>query len=130
MQTRSQRWSATAFQRVEAANTLYRDKGTRQKYRTSCRKMAGLIHQAGLLQAVVFQVARDEQGRRYIDDLVSALGRSDVPDGVAWIRKLQEASALEYMAFTADAREIAIWFSRFADIAFADVAPEAKPSHG
>ncbi len=112
MKTRAQDWSRVAYACVSAE----KDGQGEGKYRTSCHKMPGLIHQSGALQALVFQVARDEHGSRYVDHLARALFQDSKADHAALIKKAQELELGPYMAFTRDLAEIAQWFRRFAQI--------------
>lgn len=123
MKTRAQSWSLVAFERVTSAKA---DKTVNSgKYRTSCMKMPGLIHQSGLLQALVFQVARDKDGARYVDDLARAWYHHDArAAGAGHVGLIQAVQAMElgsYLAATRDLADIAQWFRRFAQIELRDV---------
>ena len=127
MSTRSQDWSKSAFERVGASGKGP-DGSVLDKYRTSCNKMPGLIHQSGLLQALVFQAARDNLGRTYVADLartyLPAVGGLP-PTHLDLIARVQAANLNEYMAMTHDLAEIAQWFRRFAQILLPRT-PDAK----
>jgi CRISPR type III-B/RAMP module-associated protein Cmr5 len=127
MRTRSQIWSKVAFERVSKV-AMGEGKGTPPKYNTSCNKMPGLIHQSGALQAIVFQVARDEAGKQYVDDLAAAYWAEektpkDHKDLIAFAQKLE---LKPYMAFTRDLAEIAQWFRRFAQIELKGVSADDR----
>ncbi len=123
MKTRAQSWSKTAFESVheEAAKT---DANARKKYKTSCMKMPGLIHQSGALQALVFQVARDAHGQRYVDHLARAWFQDPGKNREDLIAKAQTLELLPYMALTRDLAEIAQWFRRFAQVELAGTEEE------
>ncbi len=115
MKTRAQAWSQVAFSRVQ-------DKSSRDpKYKTSCNKMPGLIHQSGLLQALVFMCARDASGRRYVDHLAETYLQQEEVGHEELIAKVQGAPLTKYLAMSHDIAEIAQWFRRFAQILLADL---------
>lgn len=114
MKTRSQTWSHSAFTHVRA-----RRDGDQAKYNTSCHKMPGLIHHSGLVQALVFQCARDADGRAYVDDLAATLG---LEGHAALIERAQTAHLRQYLALTRQVSEIAQWYRRFAQIELGDDA--------
>lgn len=118
MKTRAQDWSASAYTRVSAA----KDAATKAKYKTSCMKMPGLIHQSGLLQALVFQVARDEAGRSYVDHLAQTYFAAPNADHKRLITHAQGLELKPYMALTQDVAQIAQWFRKFAQIELSGVA--------
>lgn len=124
MQTRAQKWSKVAFEsvRAEAAKT---GKDGQRKYKTSCMKMPGLIHQSGALQALVFQVARDEHGKRYVDHLARAWFQDKTKGHEDLIATAQSLDLLPYMALTRDLAEIAQWFRRFAQVELAGLGEES-----
>jgi len=105
--TRQQRWSKAALERV----TAHKDKDDEAKYRTLCMKMPGLIKQAGLVQALVFMQSREkEYGKGFVKDVATVLGRPKLLEDA-------QASALPaYLALTNDASQVAIWLRRFAQI--------------
>lgn len=118
MQTRAQQWSASAYRLVKAqkkANHV-------DKYKTSCTKMPSLIHQSGLLQALVFQVAREDAGVQYVKDLAETYFAAlpgmprERNDHEALIQRAQQLDLHAYMAMTQDLANIAQWFRRFAQI--------------
>ncbi len=118
MKTRAQDWSRVAYERVSAAKGRA---DSAAKYKTSCNKMPGLIHQSGLLQALVFQVARDEAGARYVDDLAAAFFCQEAAgapkaDHARLIRHAQGLELQPYMSASRDIADIAQWFRRFAQI--------------
>jgi CRISPR-associated protein Cmr5 len=116
MKTRAQVWSKAAFESVRAT----KDHAQMAKYNTSCMRMPGLIHQSGALQALVFQVARDEMGQMYVDHLAAAYFVADTtPPSKGHERLIKHAQSLElkaYLALTRDLAAIAQWFRRFAQI--------------
>jgi CRISPR/Cas system CMR-associated protein Cmr5 small subunit len=118
MRTRAQQWSDSAYRRVsESAKNP--DSGAQGKYKTSCMKMPGLIHQSGALQALVFQVARDAAGRIYVDHLAQTYFGDPQAGHAKLIAYAQQQELRPYMAMTRDLAEIAQWFRRFAQIEFA-----------
>jgi CRISPR/Cas system CMR-associated protein Cmr5 small subunit len=122
--TRAQTWSSVAFTSVRtvADGTIKVDqRNYKSKYKTSCNKMPGLIHQSGALQALVFQVARDKAGGLYVDHLARAYF-TDQPEngGERLIRHAQDLDLTPYMAFTRDLADIAQWFRRFSQIELAE----------
>lgn len=121
MRTRAQEWSARAYDRVSGVAARGADHSKAQaKYKTSCMKMPGLIKQCGLLQALVFQVARDEWGESYVDHLAQAYFRDDPKaDHRKLIAHAQKQDISPYMALTHDVAQVAQWFRRFAQIEFA-----------
>lgn len=125
MKTRAQDWSARAYERVRkdsAKNGGVRKGATRDdgKYKTSCMKMPSLIHQSGLLQALVFQVARDDSGEIYVDHLAQTISGDEKKDHRWLIEHAQKQELKPYMALTHDIAEIAQWFRRFAQIELTD----------
>jgi CRISPR/Cas system CMR-associated protein Cmr5 small subunit len=121
--THAQAWSSVAFTSVHgvAEGTITAAQANyKAKYKTSCNKMPGLIHQSGALQALVFQVARDKAGALYVDHLARAYFR-DQPQktGADLIRHAQGLELTPYMAFTRDLADIAQWFRRFSQIELA-----------
>jgi CRISPR type III-B/RAMP module-associated protein Cmr5 len=114
MKTRAQSWSANAYTLVSGAKG-----GARAKYKTSCMKMPGLIHQSGLLQALVFQVARDEAGKTYVDHLAQTYFDKPEADHKRLIQYAQQQELKPYMALTQDLAQIAQWFRKFAQIELA-----------
>lgn len=126
MKTRAQEWSARAYERVRknsGKNGGVRAKATRDdgKYKTSCMKMPGLIHQSGLLQALVFQVARDDSGEIYVDHLAQTYFGQEGASHRTLIEHAQQQELKPYMALTHDIAEIAQWFRRFAQIELSGV---------
>lgn len=116
MKTHAQDWSKYAFERV-SQRELHGNKGRDDaKYRTSCYKMPGLIHQSGLVQALVFMCARDKTGQLYVDHLAQTLLQDSKKDYKALVEKAQNAPLTEYLALTHDVAEITQWFRRFAQI--------------
>lgn len=116
MKTRAQDWSRVAYKRVSEQASNAPDGAVVPKYKTSCNKMPGLIHQSGVLQALVFQCARDADGRRYVDHLAEAYFQRSQADHGQLIKKAQQASLSEYVALTRDIANIAQWFRKFAQI--------------
>jgi len=114
MKTRAQDWSQYAFTLVHGEADV--DPDRRSKYRTSCNKMPGLIHQSGVLQALVFQCARDAHGRRYVDHLSQTYFQPENADHRRLIEHAQQSHLGAYMALTRDIASIAQWFRRFAQI--------------
>lgn len=123
MKTRAQSWSKTAFDSVHGQATNA-DAAARKKYKTSCMKMPGLIHQSGALQALVFQVARDVHGRHYVDHLAQAWFQDPKKGHLDLIARAQTLELLPYMALTRDLAEIAQWFRRFAQVELAGTEEE------
>ncbi len=117
--SRAQDWSKRAFASVRAMKPPIGKKSeAADKYRTACMKMPGLVHQSGLLQALVFVVARDEHGARYCDDLAAALAPGE--DHANLIVRAQAAPLVGYLALTRDVLEVAQWLRRFAQIELGD----------
>ncbi len=112
MKTRAQQWSASAYKCVCSAKN---DANVR-KYKTSCMKMPGLIHQSGALQSLVFQVARDADGERYVDHIAKTYFGDEQSTHSDLIKRAQELDVKPYMALTHDLAHIAQWFRRFAQI--------------
>jgi hypothetical protein len=97
-----------------------------------------LIHQSGALQALVFQVARDEAGKQYVNDLAAAYWAQEQEDTrkagtgkkeseqahARLIVETQQMPLKQYMAFTRDLAEIAQWFRRFAQIELKGVSAD------
>ncbi len=118
--TRSQRWSKVAFECVREvaegkAKQAPRGGFRNEKYKTSCNKMPGLVHQSGAVQALVFQVARDHEGTVYVDHLSRAYFGAP-RTYVDLIKHAQSLDVTAYMPFTRDLAEIAQWFRRFAQV--------------
>jgi|GEM_PF-2512654 len=120
MPTRAQGWSALAYQKV-SGEKVQGDQAATSKYKTSCMKMPSLIHQSGVLQALVFQVARDKHGERYVDHLAQAWFGQDTANHRTLIEHAQRLELRPYMALTRDLSEVAQWFRRFAQIELKDV---------
>ncbi len=123
MSTRSQDWSKSAFECVGASGKA-QDGSVIDKYRIACNKTPSLIHQSGLLQALVFQAARGDHERTYVADLARTY-LSGQSTHVDLITRVQTADLNEYMAMTHDLAEIAQWFRRFAQILLPRT-PDAK----
>ncbi len=119
--SRAQEWSKRAFASVRAMKAPGIEKSDASKYRTACMKMPGLVHQSGLLQSLVFMVARDAQGARYADDLAAALAPGE--DHEELIARAQAAPLVSYLALTRDVLEVAQWLRRFAQIELAQNEP-------
>jgi CRISPR/Cas system CMR-associated protein Cmr5 small subunit len=118
MQTRSQRHSSAAYHHVVQAKAERAiDTG---KYRTNCQKMPSLLHQSGLLQALVFMAARDTHGERFVDDLAAALRPEHTHKEL--IREAQQATLPEYVHLTDEIAELSQWFRRFAQIELGEEA--------
>jgi CRISPR type III-B/RAMP module-associated protein Cmr5 len=113
MRTRAQTWSSAAFQHVRAQKA---DKSTVDKYRTCCRRMPGLIHTSGLLQALVFTVSRDDTGKAYVGHLARAYLGDEKATHETLITRAQSADVHAYMALARDIADVAQWFNRFARI--------------
>ena len=116
MKTRAQEWSRRAF----AAVLRQKGKDGAAKYRTACMKMPGLLHQSGLLQALVFETARDDLGERYVRDLAVAYYQDDQADAPRLIGEAQSAQLAGYLQLTRDVSAVAQWFVRFAQIELAE----------
>jgi CRISPR type III-B/RAMP module-associated protein Cmr5 len=115
MQTRAQQRSRIAHARILVA----KGKPTEEKYRTSCRRMPQLLHQCGLLQAMVFMASRDETGQQYVSDLaVAVLG--DGHDREQLLKRAQTARISEYLWLSDEVAEAAQWFRRFSQIELGD----------
>jgi CRISPR type III-B/RAMP module-associated protein Cmr5 len=110
MKTRAQEWSARAFEKVRKAA----GGGDRDKYRTACMKMPSLIHQSGLLQALVFITARDDAGRTFVSDLAVTLEPTSSHEKL--IGQAQAADLVPYLKLSREVSDIAQWFRRFAQI--------------
>lgn len=121
MKTRAQDWSRVAYQRVSQQKAAPASGGVVAKYKTSCNKMPSLIHQSGVLQALVFQCARDADGRSYVDHLAEAYFQRKNAGHRELIERAQKASLTEYVALTRDISSIAQWFRRFAQIELQDI---------
>jgi hypothetical protein len=127
--TRAQSWSNIAYKRLHEVRlgTVEVKGGALRtaKYKTSCNKMPGLIHQSGALQALVFQVARDREGTVYVDHLAQAyFGEAAKKGHEALIKHAQSLELTPYMAFTRDLADIAQWFRRFSQIELANEVEE------
>jgi CRISPR/Cas system CMR-associated protein Cmr5 small subunit len=122
--TRAQTWSSVAFTSVHAVaddKVKVDQRNYKSKYKTSCNRMPGLIHQSGALQALVFQVARDKAGGLYVDHLARAYFREQPQKtGADLIRHAQGLDLTPYMAFTRDLADIAQWFRRYSQIELAE----------
>jgi CRISPR/Cas system CMR-associated protein Cmr5 small subunit len=122
MKTRAQVWSRFAFERVSPgsplSDTTRRDAA---KYKTSCHRMPGLVHQCGALQALVFMVARDDTGAIYVEHLAQTYRQDRSATAAKLVADVQAMDMRSYMAFTGDLAEIATWFRRFAQIELASV---------
>ena len=116
--TRPQRWSKGALDRILAR----KGKDDASKYRTLCMKMPTLIHQAGLVQAVVFMLSREADiGKRFVNDLGAV--HSDLGAADKLLKRIQEAQLPDYMALTHEISQLSLWFRRFAQI-------ELEPENG
>ena len=94
------------------------------KYKTSCNKMPGLIHQSGALQALVFQISRDNAGVAYVDHLAETFFLEEGKTHRDLIVHVQGQQLGAYMALTRDLSEIAQWFRRFAQTELGSLGEE------
>jgi CRISPR-associated protein Cmr5 len=84
------------------------------KFRTLCMKSPALIQQSGLAQALTFLLAREKQGKKFVEALASAWNQQD--DKQLHQAALSTEGLLEYMKLTREIIDVAIWFRRFAQI--------------
>ena len=94
-----------------------------KKFKTHCKKGAGLIQRSGLIQALCFLRARQgkEMGDYFCDALARTYGYSS---SEALTTRSQRAELGQYLMMTRDCIEIAIWFRRFAQIELAHIEAE------
>lgn len=109
MATRSQEWSARAHARVVARKSSDDIKS----YNTACMRMPGLVHQCGLVQALVFMASRSDASPDYVDDLAQVVrGLS----GDQLVEQARQGNLQQYLHLTREVVEAATWMRRFAQI--------------
>lgn len=91
------------------------------KFRTHAFRLPTLIKQAGLAQALKFMETRDEEGKRLVDGLATALSKNG---GASLIADVLRAPMAAYMALSRDALAASVWFRRFAQ---SELKEEANP---
>ena len=111
---RQQQWSSDSLKAIK--DVLENKNADKAKYKTFCKKTAGLIQRSGLIQALCFLQARD--GNNFCDDLAKVY---NYKDGSSLIAVAQKAELPQYLAMTRDCIEIAIWFRRFSQIEMANI---------
>lgn len=109
--SRQRKQAARAHERV-----LGYKGGSEAKLRTLCMKTPSLIHQSGLAQALVFLQSRDDNGKRFVNDLAYALNHPKCDTGDALIKRALNEPMVEYMVLTAAVADVSAWFRRFAQI--------------
>lgn len=114
MSTRTQAWSKAAFTDVSRA----KGGATEAKYNTACQRLPSLIHQCGLVQALVFMASRDEESQRLVGQISRATGRDE--KWTSLVHSAQTVDTSGYMALTQEVTDIAIWYRRFAKIELGD----------
>lgn len=119
---RQQKWSSEALKEIQTVINI-KKADEQKKYKTHCKKTAGLIQRSGLIQTLCFLRARlgKEMGDYFCDDLAKVYGYNDGPQLVS---VAQKAELPEYLAMTRDCIEIAIWFRRFSQIEMAHIEDE------
>ncbi|GMV43316.1 MAG: hypothetical protein AMXMBFR64_50320 [Myxococcales bacterium] len=112
--TRQQKWSVEAHKYVLAK----KEDGAKAKYNTFCRKMPSIIQQGGLVQALVFVLARGgDVGKGFVGDLAKTYGAAGED---ALLKRAQDAELADYLALSRDLIDVAVWFRRFAQIELGD----------
>jgi CRISPR-associated protein Cmr5 len=105
--TRQQRWALRAHERVLATSK----KSHKGEYRTLAMKMPTLIHQSGLVQALVFVKSRTGPApEEFLTHLAEVYGSKNT---TALIESAKNAELAAYMALTRDVTEASVWLRRF-----------------
>ena len=106
-QTRTQRYAAMIFTKVQAVPT-----GQRKNYAAMAQKLPVLIRSAGLAQALAFVESRGEdEDRLLLDHLADAIGMNTREQ---LLTQSRTASLTNYMRLTQQAMSALLWFKRFA----------------
>lgn len=110
MQTREQKYAASAYQAVNAlSKSGLEDK---QSYGGMAHKLPILIHTAGLAQALAFVDARGKASQRQLlTDLAGTIGKASKDTLLASARN---AELSEYMHLTQQIMDALLWYKRFA----------------
>lgn len=126
MQTREQKYAASAYKAVSALTGKKEDK---QSYGSMAHKLPVLIHTAGLAQALAFVDARGKTSQRQLlTDLAGTIGKASKEELLASARN---AELSEYMHLTQQAMDALLWYKRFAQsILDVDASTEALPDGG
>lgn len=121
---KQQQWSSTALTEIRTVMEQKSEK-EQKKFKTHCKKAAGLIQRSGLIQALCFLRGRQEQemGDYFCDALSRTYGYKT---SAQLTEKAQRAPLAEYLMLTRDTIEIAIWFRRFAQIEMAHIQEETN----
>lgn len=121
---KQQMWSTKALQEIKLVLANQND-DAKKKFKTHCKKTAGLIQRSGLIQALCFLRARPgtEMGMYFCDALSRVYG---VNSSARLSETAQNAGLAEYLMMTRDCIEIAIWFRRFAQIEMAGIEEDVN----
>jgi CRISPR-associated protein Cmr5 len=115
LQTRSQRFAATAFKHVSDVATLT----GRDKYKAITRNLPVLIRTAGLAQALAFIPSGDEQKKMHqllITHLSETVGRNLID---AYSK--QDLTLQTYIHLTRETLDALVWYKRFAESLLSEV---------
>ncbi|MEN3336149.1 MAG: CRISPR-associated protein Cmr5 [Blastocatellia bacterium] len=108
LQTRSQKFAASAYQNV---NSIIAS-ADRDKYKAITRNLPVLIQTAGLAQALAF-IPSGEAQKKMHETLIKHLSATIEKEDLA--RACREASLHEYMRLTRDTLDALVWYKRFAE---------------
>lgn len=114
LQTRSQRFAATAFGNVTTVLTSE----SKEKYKNITRNLPVLIRTAGLAQALAFVPSGTEQKTMHqtlVGHLSVTVGRD-----LAEACHDEDLSLQEYMRLTRDTLDALVWHKRFAEALISD----------
>ena len=112
VKTLQQKYAEAVYRCIQDVKQSYPDEKGKE-YGALALKLPILVRQAGLVQALTFVAARqqDKHKRRILDDLAKVLGAGTGDDLLEQARK---ASLPEYMLLTQKILLALEWFKRFA----------------
>ena len=112
VKTLQQKYAEAVYRCIQDVKQSYPDEKGKE-YGALALKLPILVRQAGLVQALTFVAARqqDKHKRRILDDLAKVLGAGTGDDLLEQARK---ASLPEYMLHTQKILLALEWFKRFA----------------
>jgi CRISPR-associated protein Cmr5 len=108
LQTRSQKFAASAFKNV---NSIMASEA-RDKYKAITRNLPVLIRTAGLAQALAFIPSGEEQKKMHTT-LIKHLSATIKVEDLS--KACREAPLHEYMRLTRDTLDALVWYKRFAE---------------
>lgn len=130
MQTRDQRYSTDAYERVFALLSSSKTKEECRNYGVMAHKLPILIHKAGLAQALAFVESRGKPAQKWLlDDLARTINGEAASDqapvqtsgqiakqepGEKLFEQARKADLGSYMLLTQQVLDALLWYKRFA----------------